>query len=108
LQTAAAFVDQGCRYQATAEALGIHVSTVRYRVGSLHKLFALDLDVDFILGSGPCWSVRRIQRAVSGAEARVELVAEPQKRGPFPLPKLRLVAGIWVLHNLTALHLDRR
>jgi purine catabolism regulator len=44
LQTAAVFIDQGCRYQATAEALAIHVSTVRYRVRRLKDLFGMDLE----------------------------------------------------------------
>jgi purine catabolism regulator len=44
LQTAAAFIDQGCRYQATAESLAIHVSTVRYRVRRLKDLFGMDLE----------------------------------------------------------------
>jgi len=44
LRTAATFIDQGCRYQATAEVLEIHVSTLRYRLQRLHKLFNLDAD----------------------------------------------------------------
>jgi purine catabolism regulator len=44
LQTASAFIDQGCRYQASAEMLAIHVSTVRYRLRRLHELFGLDLE----------------------------------------------------------------
>ena len=44
LLTAAAFIDHGCRYQATAEALAIHVSTVRYRLRRLHEQFGMDLE----------------------------------------------------------------
>ena len=44
LNTAAAFVDEGCRYQATANRLGIHVSTLRYRLKRLNDLFGLDID----------------------------------------------------------------
>jgi purine catabolism regulator len=44
LRTVATFIDQGCRYQATAESLDIHVSTLRYRLQRLHKLFGLDAD----------------------------------------------------------------
>lgn len=44
MQTAEAFIDRGCRYQATAEALGVHVSTLRYRMDRLKELFGLDLE----------------------------------------------------------------
>lgn len=44
LQTAAAFIDNGCRYQVTAAALEIHVSTLRYRLRRLSELFGLDLE----------------------------------------------------------------
>jgi purine catabolism regulator len=44
LETATAFIDEACRYQATAERLGIHVSTLRYRLRRLEELFGLDLN----------------------------------------------------------------
>lgn len=44
LRTLAAFVRDGCRYQACADRLGIHVSTLRYRLGRLQELFEIDFE----------------------------------------------------------------
>ena len=44
LSCAEAFLKHGCRYQAAADALGVHVSTLRYRLKRLSELFGLDLD----------------------------------------------------------------
>jgi purine catabolism regulator len=44
LKTASCFIDCSCRYKPAAQALAIHVSTLRYRVGRLKELFAIDLD----------------------------------------------------------------
>jgi DNA-binding PucR family transcriptional regulator len=44
LKTAAAFLESGCKYQASADALGIHVTTLRYRLERLRELFQLDFD----------------------------------------------------------------
>ena len=44
LETAAVFIEEGCRYQGTAEAIGIHVSTLRYRLKRMQELFGLDLE----------------------------------------------------------------
>ena len=44
LQCAEAFLQQGCRYQAAADALGLHVSTLRYRLKRLAEVFGLDLE----------------------------------------------------------------
>jgi purine catabolism regulator len=44
LETASAFIDQSCRFRATAKQLNIHVSTLRYRLERLKELFSLDLE----------------------------------------------------------------
>ncbi|MDQ7250390.1 helix-turn-helix domain-containing protein [Dongia sedimenti] len=44
LETASAFIDQSCRFRATATELNIHVSTLRYRLERLKELFSLDLE----------------------------------------------------------------
>jgi len=44
LATAACFIDCSCRYKPAAQALSIHVSTLRYRIGRLKELFSIDLD----------------------------------------------------------------
>lgn len=43
LRTAAVFLNESCRYQAAANRLGVHVSTLRYRLGRLRELFRIDL-----------------------------------------------------------------
>jgi sugar diacid utilization regulator len=44
LDTLTAFVDDGCRYQSCADRLGIHVSTLRYRLERIQQLFGVDLE----------------------------------------------------------------
>ena len=44
VETASTFVEEACRYQATAERLGIHVTTLRHRLRRLQELFGLDLE----------------------------------------------------------------
>ena len=44
LRTLGEFVRDGCRYQACANRMGIHVSTLRYRLGRLHELFGIELE----------------------------------------------------------------
>jgi purine catabolism regulator len=44
LLTLTAFLREGCRYQTCANRLGIHVSTLRYRLRRMHEQFAIDLD----------------------------------------------------------------
>jgi purine catabolism regulator len=44
LRTLTEFVRNGCRYQTCADKLGIHVSTLRYRLRRLQELFAIDFD----------------------------------------------------------------
>lgn len=41
IRTLTAFLDQGCRSQPAADALGIHVTTLRYRLDRLRDLFGL-------------------------------------------------------------------
>lgn len=43
LETLRAFLETGRRLQETADRLGIHVSTLRYRLQRLHERFGLDL-----------------------------------------------------------------
>ncbi|HEY6334325.1 MAG TPA: helix-turn-helix domain-containing protein, partial [Alphaproteobacteria bacterium] len=43
LRTLREFLRDGCRYQACANRIGIHVSTLRYRLDRLHELFGIDL-----------------------------------------------------------------
>lgn len=43
LRTLGAFLRDGCRYQACATRMGIHVSTLRYRLDRLHELFGIEL-----------------------------------------------------------------
>ena len=42
--TIKAFVDSGRKYQATARALNIHLSTMRYRIGRVKEVFSVDLE----------------------------------------------------------------
>ena len=44
IETLSAFLDQNCRSQPTADALGIHVTTLRYRLDRLQDLFGLATD----------------------------------------------------------------
>jgi purine catabolism regulator len=44
LPTLAAFVRSNCRYQACADSLSIHVSTLRYRLERLQELFRIDFE----------------------------------------------------------------
>jgi DNA-binding PucR family transcriptional regulator len=51
LHTLAQFVRSNCRYQASADGLGIHVSTLRYRLERLQELFRIDFeDPDALFG----------------------------------------------------------
>lgn len=44
LHTLTEFVRDSCRYQACADRLGIHVSTLRYRLQRLQELFGIDFE----------------------------------------------------------------
>jgi purine catabolism regulator len=44
LRTLTEFVRDGCRYQSCADRLGIHVSTLRYRLQRLQELFGIDFE----------------------------------------------------------------
>jgi DNA-binding PucR family transcriptional regulator len=44
LETLATFLDHGCRSQPCADALGLHVTTLRYRLARLKDLFAVETD----------------------------------------------------------------
>lgn len=44
LPTITAYIDSGCKLQATANTLGIHVSTLRYRMKRLQEQFDLNVD----------------------------------------------------------------
>lgn len=42
LETLAAYVREGCRAQACADAMGLHVTTLRYRLSRIQALFGID------------------------------------------------------------------
>lgn len=44
MDTLSVFIDEGCRYQASADKLGVHVTTLRYRLTRLENLFDIDFD----------------------------------------------------------------
>jgi DNA-binding PucR family transcriptional regulator len=44
LETLATFLNHGCRSQPCADALGLHVTTLRYRIARLKDLFAVETD----------------------------------------------------------------
>jgi DNA-binding PucR family transcriptional regulator len=44
IETLTRFLDHGCRNQACADAMGLHVTTLRYRLGRLHELFGVEMD----------------------------------------------------------------
>lgn len=70
LHTLMEFVRDGCRYQACADRLGIHVSTLRYRLQRLQELFGVNFEEpDSLFGLSLALRLRelsapaRIQRA---------------------------------------------
>ena len=44
LETLAAFLNHGCRSQPCADELGVHVTTLRYRIARLKELFEVETD----------------------------------------------------------------
>ncbi|POR47168.1 DNA-binding PucR family transcriptional regulator [Bosea psychrotolerans] len=42
LETLAAYLREGCRAQACADAMGLHVTTLRYRLSRIQDLFGID------------------------------------------------------------------
>jgi len=42
LETLAAYLREGCRAQACADAMGLHVTTLRYRLSRIQALFGID------------------------------------------------------------------
>jgi len=44
LDTLAKYVEAGCRIQACADAMGLHVTTLRYRLTRIRELFGIELD----------------------------------------------------------------
>lgn len=61
--TLQAFLEAGCRYQVCADQLGIHVTTLRYRLKRLSELFDLDLeDPEMRLTLEVAFRLRRFMR----------------------------------------------
>lgn len=44
LETLSAFLEEGCRGQACADRLGLHVTTLRYRLARMQELFGIDVE----------------------------------------------------------------
>ncbi len=44
LQTLASYLQSGCRHQVCADAIGLHVTTLRYRLARIQQLFDIQLD----------------------------------------------------------------
>jgi len=42
VETVKSYIDSGCRFQSSADQLGIHVTTLRYRIERIQDLFGLD------------------------------------------------------------------
>jgi purine catabolism regulator len=63
LPTIGEFLRGGCRYQACANRLGIHVSTLRYRLGRLHDLFGIKLEErDSMFGLALALRLRELEK----------------------------------------------
>lgn len=44
LETLMAYLRSGCRYQSCADAMGLHVTTLRYRLSRVQELFGIDVE----------------------------------------------------------------
>lgn len=44
LETLSAYLREGCRSQACADAMGVHVTTLRYRLARIQELFGINVD----------------------------------------------------------------
>jgi purine catabolism regulator len=56
------FLREGCRYQSCAARMGIHVSTLRYRLERLHELFGIKLqEPDVMFGLGLALRLRELE-----------------------------------------------
>jgi len=66
VDTVARFIEGGARYQACAEQLGIHVSTLRYRIGRFLELTGADLtDPETRFAFALAFRLREMHRATS-------------------------------------------
>ena len=65
LHTLGEFLREGCRYQACANRMGIHVSTLRYRLDRLRELFGIDLEhSDSVFGLTLALRLRELEAEV--------------------------------------------
>ncbi len=44
LETLSAYLKEGCRSQACADTMGLHVTTLRYRLSRIQELFSIDVE----------------------------------------------------------------
>ncbi|MEK1949933.1 MAG: helix-turn-helix domain-containing protein [Ensifer adhaerens] len=44
LETLSVYLQEGCRSQACADAMGLHVTTLRYRLSRIQELFGIDVE----------------------------------------------------------------
>ena len=44
LETLSVYLEEGCRSQACADRLGLHVTTLRYRLARIQELFGIDVE----------------------------------------------------------------
>ena len=44
LETLSTYLQEGCRSQACADTMGLHVTTLRYRLARIQELFGVDVE----------------------------------------------------------------